>query len=174
MRFLSTPPWKTICVLGNVELKGRFLHLSTNSEARAKEGIVLIRQALSDIFGTPLTEIRTIGQMMAERPPREHGGAASDVPPELPSGSSTSSWTGNIVKRLISRSACSATKRHVRPQNQPLADRRSPNGSNISKTSPQPNRIPPPMETSVSSGCGRNSASTICVDRAHYRRSVSQ
>lgn len=70
-------------VLGNVELKGRSLHLSTNSEARAKKGIVLIRQALGDIVGTPLTEIRTIEQMMAERPPREHGGAASNVPPEI-------------------------------------------------------------------------------------------
>lgn len=70
-------------VLGNVELKGRFLHLSTNSEARAKKGIGLIRPALGDIVGTPLTDIRTIEQMMAERPPREHGGAASDVPPEI-------------------------------------------------------------------------------------------
>lgn len=70
-------------VLGNVELKGRFLHLSTNSEARAKKGLVLIRQALGDIVGTPLTEIRTIEQMMAERPPREGGAAASDLPPEI-------------------------------------------------------------------------------------------
>lgn len=70
-------------VLGNVELKGRFLHLSTYSAARAEKGTVLIRQALSDSVGTPLTEIRTIEQMMAERPPREHGGAASDVPPDI-------------------------------------------------------------------------------------------
>lgn len=70
-------------VLGNVELKGRFLHLSTNSTARAEKGTVLIRQALGDVVGTPLTEIRTVEQMMAERPPRERGEAASDVPPEI-------------------------------------------------------------------------------------------
>jgi hypothetical protein len=70
-------------VLGNVELKGRFLHLSTNSAARAEKGTDLIRQALGDLVGTPLTEIRTVEQMMAERPPREAGEAASDVPPEI-------------------------------------------------------------------------------------------
>ncbi len=70
-------------VLGNVELKGRFLHLSTNSTARAQKGTVLIRKALGDLVRTPLTDIRTIEQMMAERPPREHGEAASEVPPEI-------------------------------------------------------------------------------------------
>lgn len=70
-------------VLGNVELKGRFLHLSTNSAARAEKGTMLIRQALGDIVGTPLTEIRTVEQMMAERPPRERGEATSEVPPEI-------------------------------------------------------------------------------------------
>lgn len=70
-------------VLGNVELKGRFLHLSTNSAARAEKGTILIRQALSDIVGTPLTEIRTVEQMMAERPPRERVEATSEVPPEI-------------------------------------------------------------------------------------------
>lgn len=70
-------------VLGNVELKGRFLHLSTNSAPRAEKGTFLIRQALGDIVGTPLTEIRTVEQMMAERPPREGGEAASEVPPEI-------------------------------------------------------------------------------------------
>lgn len=70
-------------VLGNVELKGRFLHLSANSAARAAEGTELMRRALGDLVGTPLTEIRTVEQMMAERPPRERGEAASEVPPEL-------------------------------------------------------------------------------------------
>jgi hypothetical protein len=70
-------------VLGNVELKGRFLHLSTNSAARAEKGTVLILKALDDIVGTPLTEIRTVEQMMSERPPREREEAASDLPPEI-------------------------------------------------------------------------------------------
>ena len=54
-----------------------------NSAARAEKGTDLIRQALGDLVGTPLTEIRTVEQMMAERPPREGGEAASDVPPEI-------------------------------------------------------------------------------------------
>lgn len=70
-------------VLGNVELKGRFLHLSTNSAARAQKGTALIRQALGDLVRTPLTEIRTVEQMMAERPPRERGEADSEVLPEI-------------------------------------------------------------------------------------------
>lgn len=70
-------------VLGVVELKGRFLHLSTNSAVRAKKGTVLIQQALGDSVGTPLTEIRTVEQMMAERPPREAEETASNVPPEI-------------------------------------------------------------------------------------------
>ena len=67
--------------------------------------------------------------MMAERPAREKEDPASEIPPEIAEQSFTSSWTDNIVKLLISRSACSATRRRVRPQNQPLAGRRSPNGS---------------------------------------------
>ncbi len=55
-------------VLGNVELKGRFLHLSANSAARAARGTALIQQALGDLVRTPLTEIRTVEQMKAERP----------------------------------------------------------------------------------------------------------
>jgi len=55
-------------VLGNIELKGKFLHLSTNSAERAKTGIALIKQALGDMVLAPLTEIRTVEQMMAERP----------------------------------------------------------------------------------------------------------
>lgn len=70
-------------VLGNVELKGRFLHLSTNSEMRAEKGTDLIRQALGDLVRVPLTEIRTVEQMMAERSSRLRGEAASDVPPEI-------------------------------------------------------------------------------------------
>jgi hypothetical protein len=70
-------------VLGNVELKGRFLHLATNSVERAGKGTALIQQALGDLVGVPLTEVRTIEQMMSERPLRDQEDAASDIPPEI-------------------------------------------------------------------------------------------
>ena len=70
------------CVLGNVELKGRFLCLSANSAARAGRGIAIIKQSLGDLVRTPLTEIRTVAQVMAERPER-NSKPSSDLPPEV-------------------------------------------------------------------------------------------
>ena len=70
-------------VLGNIELKGKFLHLSTNSIERAQIGTTLIQQALRDLVRPPLTEIRTIEQMMAERPVREKEKPGSEIPPEI-------------------------------------------------------------------------------------------
>ncbi|NGO55981.1 hypothetical protein [Allomesorhizobium camelthorni] len=70
-------------VLGNVELKGRFLHLSANSAARAEKGTALIRHALGDLVRAPLTEIRTVEQMMADRPDKDGEALSSDVPPEI-------------------------------------------------------------------------------------------
>ncbi|MGX8007540.1 hypothetical protein ACVDG8_000270 [Mesorhizobium sp. ORM8.1] len=70
-------------VLGNVELKGRFLHLSANSAARAEKGTALIRQALGDLVRTPLTAIRTVEQMKAERPREGAETSRSNIPPEI-------------------------------------------------------------------------------------------
>ena len=70
-------------VLGNVNLKGRLLHLSTNSARRADQGTALIRQALGDFVRAPSTEIRTVQQMMAEKPVRDDDKAVSTVPPEV-------------------------------------------------------------------------------------------
>lgn len=70
-------------VLGNVELKGKFLHLSTNSAERAQMGTILIQQAVGDLVRVPLTEIRTVEQMMAERPTNKEEGPASEIPPEI-------------------------------------------------------------------------------------------
>ena len=72
-----------LCVLGNVELKGRFLHLSANSSVRAEKGTALIRHALGDLVRAPLTEIRTVEQMMADRTGAEPEGLSSDVPAEI-------------------------------------------------------------------------------------------
>ncbi|WP_217570856.1 hypothetical protein [Mesorhizobium sp. GbtcB19] len=70
-------------VLGNVELKGRFLHLSANSAARATRGIALIQQALGDLVRTPLAEITTVEQMKAERPREGADTSRSDISPEV-------------------------------------------------------------------------------------------
>ncbi|MBP2448683.1 hypothetical protein [Rhizobium leguminosarum] len=70
-------------VLGNIELKGKFLHLATNSAARAQDGTTLIQQALGDLVRVPLTEIRTVEQMMANRPAREKEDPGSEIPPEI-------------------------------------------------------------------------------------------
>ncbi|TCU08386.1 hypothetical protein [Rhizobium sullae] len=70
-------------VRGNVELKGKFLHLATNSAERAQDGTTLIQQALGDLVRAPLTEIRTVEQMMAERPAREKEAPAPEIPPEI-------------------------------------------------------------------------------------------
>ena len=70
-------------VLGNVELKGRFLHLATNSAARAEKGTAVIRQSIGDLLHNPLTEIRTVEQMMDEQPVRDREETTSDIPPEV-------------------------------------------------------------------------------------------
>jgi len=69
-------------VFGNVEMKGRILHLSTNSAARAEKGTALMQGVLNDLVGRPLTEIRTIEQMMAERPVHKDT-AGPELPPEI-------------------------------------------------------------------------------------------
>ncbi|MER8372391.1 hypothetical protein [Mesorhizobium sp. M1406] len=71
-----------LSVLGNVELTGPFLKLSTNSAARATKGTALIRQALGDLVQTPLTDIRTVEQMTAARP-GNHTEKQSSLPPEV-------------------------------------------------------------------------------------------
>jgi hypothetical protein len=63
---LSTTMHDGTTVLGNLELKGKQLLLSTNSAARAKRGQALIESALSKLIATPLVEIRTVAQLIAE------------------------------------------------------------------------------------------------------------
>ncbi|MDX8442026.1 hypothetical protein [Mesorhizobium australafricanum] len=70
-------------VLGNIELKGRFLHLSANSAARATRGTALIQQTLGDLVRTPLIEIRTVEQMMAEEPGGGAETSRSTIMPEF-------------------------------------------------------------------------------------------
>jgi len=84
VRSLDTRMDNGLRVLGNIELKARVLHLSTNSAARAKEGSAMLQQALGALIGTPLTQIRTVEQMMAERPVKQTTRSATpDLPPEI-------------------------------------------------------------------------------------------
>jgi len=68
-------------VLGNVEIKERALLVSINSAARAERATAMLRAALGGLVATPLTQIQTIEQMMAQR--RNNPCPASEVPPEI-------------------------------------------------------------------------------------------
>ncbi|GAN55825.1 hypothetical protein [Tanticharoenia sakaeratensis] len=57
-------------VLGTLELKGRQLLVGVNSRERAARGQALLAEVLGGLVGTPLTQIMTPGQTMAERESR--------------------------------------------------------------------------------------------------------
>ena len=67
-------------ILGNVEMAGRFLSIEVNSAERAERAKRLFIPLLGDLVQAPLTEIRTVAQMMAEQD-REHDAFAE---PEIP------------------------------------------------------------------------------------------
>lgn len=54
-------------VLGNFELSGRFLTLDVNSAERADQAMQEFLSLLGDLVQPPLTEIRTVEQMLAEQ-----------------------------------------------------------------------------------------------------------
>lgn len=66
-RILATSMDDGSIVLGNVELSGRFLTIEVNSAERAARAKREFIPLLGDLVQAPLTEIRTIQQMMAER-----------------------------------------------------------------------------------------------------------
>lgn len=68
-------------VLGNLELKGRFLVLSVNSASRAAKGTALLENVLGNMVRAPLTTIQTIDQMKASRNGREV--SPDDIPLEV-------------------------------------------------------------------------------------------
>lgn len=70
-------------VLGNIALEGKVLRLSTNSAERAQSGTNLIQQTLGPLVRAPLIEIRTVEQMMSERPARGRQDPACEIPPEI-------------------------------------------------------------------------------------------
>jgi hypothetical protein len=55
-------------VLGTLELRNERLVLEVNSQQRAARGRALIESVLGQLIGEPLTEARTVAQLMASRP----------------------------------------------------------------------------------------------------------
>jgi len=68
-------------VLGNLELKGRRVSLTANSEARAARGQALLAGALDDLVRAPLLERVDLDQILAEGKGRPRQG--SGLPPEI-------------------------------------------------------------------------------------------
>jgi hypothetical protein len=54
-------------VLGALELKGKTLIFSVNSQGRANQGRALLSELLSGLVGEPLVEMQTLNQAMASR-----------------------------------------------------------------------------------------------------------
>jgi hypothetical protein len=68
-------------VLGNLEVKGRFLLLMVNSAERAQRGTKLLQDILGKMVRAPLTSIQTIEQLKAAHQGRRS--SADDIPPEV-------------------------------------------------------------------------------------------
>jgi len=70
-------------VLGTIELKGRMLHASVNSASRAARVEDMIMSAAGSFVRSPLTTIRTMEQMRAEKAPKQTAMDIEDLPPEI-------------------------------------------------------------------------------------------
>ena len=68
-------------VFANVELKDRQLVVEVNSAERAAVATVTIVELLSKRVGSPLTEIRTLAQMLADDAAREEVADGPEIPP---------------------------------------------------------------------------------------------
>lgn len=70
-------------VLGSLELKGKTLLATVNSAERATKIEALITDAVGDLLKRPLTTIRTLEQMAAEKRRDGPRDVADDIPPEI-------------------------------------------------------------------------------------------
>lgn len=70
-------------VLGSLELKGKALHVSVNSAKRAAKVEALLITAAGEILRRPLTTIRTVEQMMAQKHDEQRQDDADEIPPEI-------------------------------------------------------------------------------------------
>ncbi|MBT0667438.1 DUF2384 domain-containing protein [Novosphingobium profundi] len=67
-------------ILGNAELAGRFLTIEINSAERAQRARDFFIPLLGDLVQAPLTEIRTVAQMMAEQRQERDEAAEPEIP----------------------------------------------------------------------------------------------
>jgi hypothetical protein len=70
-------------VLGSVELKGKTLLVNVNSAERAAKVQTLIGAAAGDLLRAPLTTIRTVEQVRADKRREGPSEAADEIPPEI-------------------------------------------------------------------------------------------
>lgn len=70
-------------VLGDIELKGRHLHLFVNSETRAEKGVAAVQHVLGDLVSAPSIDIVEPEEIMASRPDDLREAGESKVSPEL-------------------------------------------------------------------------------------------
>ena len=69
-------------VLGTLELKGKILLLSVNSESRAERGRAMLAPVLGKLVGEPLVERQALAQIMADRVADRTAAVTSAIPPE--------------------------------------------------------------------------------------------
>ena len=70
-------------VLGSLELKGKALLVTVNSARRAAKVEALVIEAAGVLLKQPLTTIRTVDQMIAEKRPARPRKGADEIPPEI-------------------------------------------------------------------------------------------
>lgn len=70
-------------VLGTLELKGKALQVNVNSAKRAAKVEALLIVAAGELFRRPLTMIRTVEEMMAEKHHERPQEGADEIPPEI-------------------------------------------------------------------------------------------
>ena len=70
-------------VLAGLEIKGRALLVSANSPTRAARVEALVMEIAADLVKPPLTTIRTVEQLMAEREARPTPSGADEIPPKI-------------------------------------------------------------------------------------------
>ncbi len=97
-------------VLGNVEIKGRRVSLTVNSEARSAHGQAMLEIALSGLVRTPLTERTDLDKMLADQ--RETAPPPTGLSPE--------------EERAVIRQALDDHYRGVLDERIPMLGNRSP------------------------------------------------
>ncbi|WP_235983527.1 hypothetical protein [Bradyrhizobium australiense] len=113
--------------IGSLELDGRMLVLSVNSQERSERGRPLLSAVLGKRVGQPSVETAMVDQMLASDDAHEPQNSISRSRSTAPS--STKPWTGTTARRSMSPSRCSETSRRVLRSRLKADAPRSPTGS---------------------------------------------